>query len=43
MTETLTPFGGFYNSLHDSEIDREIEIILSDESRCETNAGLQNH
>lgn len=32
MTEIVIPFAGFYNSLHDGEIDCALEQMLSDES-----------
>lgn len=31
---TTIPFSGFYNSMHDAEIDRVLEQMLSDSSGC---------
>jgi len=31
---TTIPFSGFYNSMHDSEIDRALESMVSDSSGC---------
>lgn len=38
---TTIPFSGFYNSLHDSEIDQTIERMFSDrDTGCITNDGI---
>lgn len=40
---TTIPFSGFYNSLHDSEIDQTIEQMFSDrDTGSETNPGLES-
>lgn len=40
--KTIIPFSGFYESLHDSELDRALEMAFSDDSGT-PNAGLLSH
>jgi len=43
MALVTLPFSGFYNSLHDSEIDSTIEQMFSDrDTGCERNEGLES-
>lgn len=42
MKTIVIPFSGFYESIHDSELDTTLERMFSDrETGCDVNAGLQ--
>lgn len=41
---TTIPFSGFYNSLHDQELDYELERMFADRATgCQTNDALLHH